>query len=402
MSFDVIDENDQRAKIRVIGVGGGGGNAINNMILHGMEGVDFVAVNTDAQDLERSFASQKFQLGEGLGAGAKPDVGRRAAEEERERLVELVEGYDMVFIAAGMGGGTGTGATPVIAQVAKECGALTVGVVTRPFAFEGAIRRRQAEEGIKNLRQCVDTLITIPNQRLISMATEATTLKESFEQADRVLHQAVKGVSDLINLSGYIGVDFADVCTVMKDKGIALMGIGQAAGEDRVMRAAHIAINSPLLDEVSISGAKHILLNVTSSSSIGVLEVSEAAQMVEEEAHADVNVIFGWVIDENLENEVRVTVIATDFDDSWDDGAVTASTGPGRSGPSKPPAVAMDGARSPRPGTNRGASTPSRGGRTGARPRPEASNTAPRSSDRRPSSGRGYGDDIPPFFGRDD
>ena len=321
MGFDVVEEREQRAKIRIIGVGGGGGNAINNMIAQGMEGVEFIVVNTDAQDLERSFAPTKFQIGndltKGLGAGGIPNTGREAAMEDKERLVELVQGCDMVFVAAGMGGGTGTGAAPVVAQIAKECGALTVSIVTRPFHFEGARRRRNAEEGIENLRNCVDTLITIPNQRLISMATETTSLKESFEQADRVLHQAVKGVSDLINLPGEIGVDFADVCTIMKDKGVGLMGIGQAAGEERVMQAAYAAINSPLLDEVSLAGAKSVLVNITSSSNLGIIEVSEATQMIQEEAHEDVNLIFGWIVDEDMEGDVRVTVVATEFDVNW-------------------------------------------------------------------------------------
>jgi cell division protein FtsZ len=325
MGFDVVEEKEQRAKIRIIGVGGGGGNAINNMIAQGMEGVEFIVVNTDAQDLDRSFAPTKFQIGneltKGLGAGGVPNTGREAALEDKERLVELVSGCDMVFVAAGMGGGTGTGAAPVVAQIAKECGALTVAIVTRPFHFEGARRRRNAEEGIENLRNCVDTLITIPNQRLISMATETTSLKESFEQADRVLHQAVKGVSDLINLPGEISVDFADVCTIMKDKGVGLMGIGQAAGEDRVMQAAYAAINSPLLDEVSLAGAKSVLVNVTSSSNLGIIEVAEATQMIQEEAHEDANVIFGWIVDEDMEGDVRVTVVATEFDENWTGGA---------------------------------------------------------------------------------
>ena len=342
MSFDVVETDNLKAKIRVIGVGGGGGNAVNNMIMSGMDGVDFVVVNTDAQDLERSLSSRRFQLGteltKGLGAGARPEVGREAALEDRERLVELVQGCDMVFIAAGMGGGTGTGAAPVIAQVAKEVGALTVAVVTRPFAFEGNMRRRHAEEGIENLRQCVDTLITIPNQRLISIANEKTTFKEAFERADRVLYQAVKGVSDLINYQGMVNVDFADVRTIMQDKGIALMGVGQAAGEDRMMRAAHMAVNSPLLDEVSLSGAQSVLINVTSASNITMIEISEASSMISEEAHEDANVIWGWVIDEEMENEVRVTVIATGFEDGWAMESTKAVSKPPRSKPPEKPA----------------------------------------------------------------
>ena len=320
MALEVVDTDNKGslAVIRVIGVGGGGGNAINNMILQGLQGVDFVAVNTDAQDLQRSRSVKKFQIGEkGLGAGAQPEVGREAALEEREKLVELVKGCDMVFIAAGMGGGTGTGAAPVIAQIAKECGALTVAVVTRPFNFEGQKRRKQADEGIENLRQCVDTLITIPNQRLLNVSNEKTTVREAFERADRVLFQAVKGVSDLINYKGDVNVDFADMKTIMQDKGIALMGVGQAAGDDRVMRAAQMAINSPLLAEVSLSGAKSVLVNITSSSNLGLLEMTEASQMIEEEAHEEVNLIWGWIVDESMEDDVRVTVIATDFQDGW-------------------------------------------------------------------------------------
>ena len=332
MGFDIIDSGrkDDLIKIRVIGVGGGGGNAVNNMILQGTEGVDFVVVNTDAQDLERSKSKNIFQLGSqltrGLGAGGVPDVGRESALEDRERLVDLVDGCNMVFIAAGMGGGTGTGAAPIIAQVAKECGALTVAVVTRPFSFEGNKRRKNAEEGIENLRQCVDTLITIPNQRLISIANENTTISEAFERADRVLHQAVKGVSDLINITGLVNVDFADVKTIMQDKGIALMGVGQAAGEDRVMRAAQMAVNSPLLDEVSLSGARSVLVNITSNSSIGIIEVDQASQMIKEEAHEEVELIWGCIIDEEMENEVRVTVIATDFQEGWQNPRAAAST----------------------------------------------------------------------------
>jgi len=376
MSFDVVETDNLKAKIRVIGVGGGGGNAVNNMIMSGMDGVDFVVVNTDAQDLERSLASRRFQLGteltKGLGAGAKPEVGREAALEDRERLVELVQGCDMVFIAAGMGGGTGTGAAPVIAQVAKEVGALTVAVVTRPFAFEGNMRRRHAEEGIENLRQCVDTLITIPNQRLISIANEKTTFKEAFERADRVLYQAVKGVSDLINYQGMVNVDFADVRTIMQDKGIALMGVGQAAGEDRMMRAAHMAVNSPLLDEVSLSGAQSVLINVTSASNITMLEISEASSMISEEGHEDANVIWGWVIDEEMENEVRVTVIATGFEDGWTMDSSKVVSKPARPKPEKPQGGGLFGGD----GT-RGAP---KGGRDRGKP-------------------RNY--DIPPFFKRD-
>jgi cell division protein FtsZ len=319
MQIELVENEVNRAQIRVIGVGGGGGNAVNNMIMSGMSDVEFIAVNTDAQDLSRSLAPRRFQLGsqltKGLGAGARPDVGREAALEDRDRLAELVIGCDMVFITAGMGGGTGTGATPVIAQVAKEAGALTVAVVTRPFHFEGRRRRRQAEEGIEQLRQCVDTLITIPNQRLLSIASENTTMQEAFQIADRVLLQAVRGVSDLINYQGHVNVDFADVRTVMADKGIALMGVGVGTGERCVVEAAQKAINSPLLDDISISGATSLLVNITGSADLLLHEISEASTMIQEEAHEDANVIWGWVIDPSMNDEARVTVIATGFEE---------------------------------------------------------------------------------------
>ncbi len=321
MSIELVENELPKAQIRVIGVGGGGGNAVNNMIMSGMTGVEFVAVNTDAQDLERSLAPRRFQLGgqltKGLGAGANPEVGREAALEDRDRLAELVVSCDMVFITAGMGGGTGTGAAPVIAQVAKEIGALTVAVVTRPFHFEGRRRRKQADEGIESLRQCVDTLITIPNQRLISMATERTTMKEAFQMADRVLYQAVKGVSDLINFQGIVNVDFADVRTIMANKGVALMGVGVGSGEHRIVEAAQKAINSPLLDDVSIAGATSVLINITGNSDLTMFEINEASTMIQEEAHEDANVIWGWVIDETMQDEARVTVIATGFEEAW-------------------------------------------------------------------------------------
>ena len=321
MNIELVENDLPKAQIRVIGVGGGGGNAVNNMIMSGMTGVEFVAVNTDAQDLERSLAPRRFQLGgqltKGLGAGANPEVGREAALEDRDRLAELVVSCDMVFITAGMGGGTGTGAAPVIAQVAKEIGALTVAVVTRPFHFEGRRRRKQADEGIESLRQCVDTLITIPNQRLISMATERTTMKEAFQMADRVLYQAVKGVSDLINFQGIVNVDFADVRTIMANKGVALMGVGMGSGEHRIVEAAQKAINSPLLDDVSIAGATSVLINITGNSDLTMFEINEASTMIQEEAHEDANVIWGWVIDETMQDEARVTVIATGFEEAW-------------------------------------------------------------------------------------
>lgn len=317
--IDIVENELSKAQIRVIGVGGGGGNAVNNMISSGMTGVEFVVVNTDAQDLKRSLAPRRFQLGgqltKGLGAGANPEVGREAALEDRDRIAELVSGCDMVFVTAGMGGGTGTGAAPVIAQVAKEIGALTVAVVTRPFHFEGRRRRKQAEEGIESLRQNVDTLITIPNQRLISMATERTTMSEAFGLADRVLYQACKGVSDLINFEGIVNVDFADVRTIMANKGLALMGVGTGTGTHKTVEAAQEAINSPLLDDVSIAGATSVLINITGNSDLTMYEINEASTMIQEEAHEDANVIWGWVIDDTMKEDAQVTVIATGFEE---------------------------------------------------------------------------------------
>ena len=320
MTIELVETELSGAKIKVIGVGGGGNNAVNTMIEAGLMGVEFIAVNTDAQDLKRSLASRRFQLGnqltKELGAGANPEVGREAALEDRERLSELLVGADMVFVTAGMGGGTGTGAAPVIAQVAKEVGALTVAVVTRPFWFEGKKRRRQAEEGVESLKAVVDTLITIPNQRLISMANERTTMKEAFQLADEVLLQAVKGVSDLINYEGIVNVDFADVRTTMADKGVALMGVGTASGEHKTVEAAQRAISSPLLDEVSIAGATSVLINITGNTELTMYEINEASSLIQEEAHEDVNVIWGWVVDESMTDEVRVTVIATGFQEA--------------------------------------------------------------------------------------
>jgi cell division protein FtsZ len=319
--LEFVQEDVHKAQIRVIGVGGGGGNAVNNMIASGMTGVEFIAVNTDAQDLERSLAPRRFQLGgqltKGLGAGSNPEIGREAALEDRDRIAELIAGADMVFVTAGMGGGTGTGAAPVIAQVAKELGALTVAVVTRPFSWEGRRRRKQADEGIESLRQVVDTLITIPNQRLITMATEKTTMKEAFQMADQVLFQACKGVSDLINDQGVVNVDFADVRTIMSNKGLALMGVGYGVGAHKTVEAAQKAISSPLLDDVSIAGATSVLINITGNSNLTIFEVHEASTMIQEEAHEDANVIWGWVVDETMKDEVRVTVVATGFAESW-------------------------------------------------------------------------------------
>ena len=315
-SIQLVEEHHiQGACIKVVGVGGGGGNAVNTMIAAGLDGVEFIACNTDVQALRMSRAPIKFQLGsrltKGLGAGANPDVGREAALEDRDAIAELLQGADMVFVTAGMGGGTGTGGAPVIAQVARELGALTVGVVTRPFMFEGRKRKSQSEKGISDLKDTVDTLITIPNQRLLAIAGEKTTLTEAFKKADEVLLQAVKGISNLITISGLINVDFADVKTIMQNKGLALMGTGIASGPHKAVEAAQNAISSPLLDEISVSGATGILINITGSSNLTLYEVNEAATLIQEEAHEDANIIFGSVIDDSMGDMVRVTVIAT-------------------------------------------------------------------------------------------
>lgn len=316
LEFDM--ELDQFANIKVIGVGGGGNNAVNRMITAGLKGVEFIAVNTDAQALYLSHASQKIQIGakltKGLGAGANPEIGQKAAEENREELLQILKGADMVFVTAGMGGGTGTGAAPIVAEVAKEIGALTVGVVTKPFTFEGRKRLTQAELGINNLKDKVDTLITIPNDRLLQVIDKHTSIVEAFRIADDVLRQGVQGISDLIAVPGLINLDFADVKTIMTDTGSALMGIGVASGETRASEAAKQAISSPLL-ETSIEGARGVLLNITGGTSLGLFEVNEAAEIIAQAADPEANIIFGAVIDESMQEEVRVTVIATGFDD---------------------------------------------------------------------------------------
>jgi len=311
-----IEENAaQKAKIRVVGVGGGGGNAVNTMIESGLSGVDFIGTNTDAQALQESLAPTKMQLGRnitrGLGCGGDPEVGRQSAMGDRERIREVLKGADMVFVTAGMGGGTGTGGAPVIAEVARGCGALTVGVVTTPFEFEGNVRMRQADEGIDLLRRSVDTLITIPNRRLLSFVEKNTPLSDAFKKADEVLHNAVKGISDTITVRGFINLDFADVRTIMSEKGMALMGQGAGSGENRAVDAAQRAISSPLLEDISIEGAHGILVNVTAKKDLGLLEVHEAISLIKNGAHTDSNVIFGVVIDETQEEEIRITVIAT-------------------------------------------------------------------------------------------
>jgi cell division protein FtsZ len=318
MALLEFDDNHNHAKIKVIGVGGGGGNAINTMIQSRLEGVDFVAANTDLQALESNQSQIKIPLGgrltRGLGAGANPEIGKSSAMEDRERIAEILAGADMVFVTAGMGGGTGTGAAPVIAEVARELGALTVGVVTKPFGFEGKKRRRHADEGIINLARAVDTLITIPNERLLSVAGQKTTMLDAFRKADEVLLNAVQGISDLITIPGLINVDFADVKTIMSSMGRALMGTGRASGERRAIEAAQQAISSPLLEDVSITGATGILINITGGPDLTLFEVNEASSLIQEAAHEDANIIFGSVIDPSLVDEVRITVIATGFD----------------------------------------------------------------------------------------
>lgn len=315
LEFDM--DFNQFAQIKVIGVGGGGNNAVNRMITAGLKGVDFVAINTDAQAINLSRAGQKVQIGlkltKGLGAGANPEVGSKAAEESREELINALKGADMVFVTAGMGGGTGTGAAPIVAEIAKELGALTVGVVTRPFTFEGRKRAMQAEKGIAELKSKVDTLITIPNDRLLQVVDKHTTIHEAFRIADDVLRQGVQGISDLIAVPGLINLDFADVKTIMRNTGSALMGIGTATGENRAADAARKAISSPLL-ETSIEGAQGVLLNITGGQNLTLFEVNEASEIIAEAADPEANIIFGAVIDESLKEEVRVTVIATGFD----------------------------------------------------------------------------------------
>jgi cell division protein FtsZ len=315
LEFDM--DLDQFAAIKVIGVGGGGNNAVNRMIAAGLQGVEFISVNTDAQALLLSQAPYRIQIGEkltkGLGAGANPEVGEKAAQESRDELLKALKGADMIFITAGMGGGTGTGAAPIVAECAKEVGALTVGVVTRPFSFEGRRRQSQAERGIAKLKEAVDTLITIPNDRLMQVVDKRTSIVEAFRIADDVLRQGVQGISDLIAVPGLINLDFADVKTIMQETGSALMGIGVGSGDNRAAAAAEAAIKSPLL-ETSIEGAKGVLLNITGGASLGLFEVNEAAEIIARAADPEANIIFGAVIDESYDDEVRVTVIATGFD----------------------------------------------------------------------------------------
>ncbi len=317
MVFELDSNYENCAKMKVIGVGGAGGNAVNRMIDAGLSGVEFISINTDMQDLENCKATRRVQIGsrltKGLGAGANPDIGRKAIEEDRDLVAESLQGADMVFVTAGMGGGTGTGACPVAAEIAKEQGALTIGIVTKPFEFEGKKRLTRAHLGIEELKSKVDTLIVIPNQRLLGLATPDTKFVDAFRMADGVLLQATKGISELITVPGLINLDFADVKTVMAEMGDALMGIGTGRGENRAKEAATQAISSPLLDNVSINGAKAVLINITGNGNLSLLEVNEAASLITDAAGADANIIFGAVIDETLQDEIRVTVIATGF-----------------------------------------------------------------------------------------
>lgn len=314
--FDFDVDFEQFAHIKVIGVGGGGNNAINRMVEANVKGVEFIAINTDRQALQTSKAEIKVQIGEkltkGLGAGANPEVGMKAAEESKNEITDAIRGADMIFITAGMGGGTGTGAAPIVAEVAKEMGILTVGVVTKPFTFEGKRRMVHAEKGIEELKNRVDTLVTIPNDRLLQVAEKKTTMVEAFMMADEVLKQGIQGISDLIAVPALINLDFADVKTIMYDQGIAHMGIGKASGDNRAQDAARQAIQSPLL-ETSIEGAKAVLLNITGGGDLGIFEVNEAADLIRQSVDQDANIIFGAGIDETLNDELKITVIATGF-----------------------------------------------------------------------------------------
>jgi len=320
--FEFDETIEQSAVIKVIGVGGGGGNAVNTMIANTIHKVDFIVANTDAQALRHSRAPVKVQLGgqltKGLGAGANPNIGRDAALEDREKMTEMLKGADMIFIAAGMGGGTGTGAAPVIAEAAKEAGALTVGIVTKPFSREGKQRMAKAEEGIRELKKHVDSLIIIPNDRLLNIAPRSLGILDAFKPADDVLRQAVQGISDLITTSGFINVDFADVKSIMSERGMAMMGIGIACGENRAVEAAKCAISSPLLEDIDVSGARGVLVNITGSASMTMDDFDAVNKTVHEKVHEDANIIIGVVIDESMEDEIKVTAIVTGFGDRFD------------------------------------------------------------------------------------
>ena len=314
-----LDEQGRSgARIKVVGVGGGGSNAVNRMVAAGLDGVEFIITNTDLQALRLNAAPNKLQIGakltKGLGAGADPNVGRQAALEDTEKLIEALDGADMVFVTTGLGGGTGTGAAPVIASLASELGALTIAVVTKPFRFEGKKRQVQAERGLEELRECVDTVITIPNERLLATIARTTSLTDAFTSADDVLRQAIQGISDLILVPGLINLDFADVKTIMSGMGLAIMGTGLSEGDNRAMTAANAAISSPLLEDASVKGARGVIINVTGGNDLSLIEVSEASGIIQEAAHEDANIIFGAVVDPKMEGKVKITVIATGFD----------------------------------------------------------------------------------------
>ncbi len=318
MIFEFEDTPTDSARMKVVGVGGAGGNAVNRMIDEELEGVEFISMNTDAQALKGSCAQKTMQIGKkltrGLGAGARPEIGRQAVHESEEEVRKVLDGADLVFITAGMGGGTGTGAAPIVADIAREMGALTIGIVTRPFAFEGKKRARQAEQGLAELRRAVDTVIVVPNDRLLSVVPKGTTFKDALKKADEVLLHATQGISDLIRVSGEVNVDFADVRTIMSSRGPALMGSGFGEGENRAQEAAQEAISSPLLDNVSIGGAKGVLINITGGMDLAIDEVTEISSIIQEEAGDEAEIIFGAVHDPGLEGKIRVTVIATGFD----------------------------------------------------------------------------------------
>ena len=386
MMIELEDAPKNTALMRVIGVGGAGGNAINRMIEEELEGVDFISANTDAQALGESRASHTIQLGKkltrGLGAGARPGIGRQAVAEDVEEVRTALDGADLVFITAGMGGGTGTGAAPVIGEIARELGALTIAVVTRPFSFEGKRRMRQAEQGLAELRRTVDTMVVVPNDRLLPVVGKGTTFADSLKKADEVLLNATKGISDLIHVSGDVNVDFADVRTVMSSCGAALMGSGHARGEDRALKAAQAAIESPLLDNISILGAKGVLINITGGADLTIDEVTDISSMIAEEAGDEAEIIFGTVTDGDMEEEIRVTLIATGFDDALerrDGGAVIRPGFPSRSaGTFEQPALRKAvGDNTPRgrpsepaPPPRSPAGRPARASRPAARPRP--------------------------------
>jgi cell division protein FtsZ len=323
------EEGRTGARIKVVGVGGGGGNAVNRMVTSGLDGVEFIVANTDLQALKLNAAPHKIQIGakltKGLGAGADPNVGRQAALEDTDKLIEALDGADMVFVTTGLGGGTGTGAAPVIASLASELGALTIAVVTKPFKFEGKKRASQAERGLEELRECVDTVITIPNERLLATIARTTSLNDAFTTADDVLRQAIQGISDLILVPGLINLDFADVKTIMAGMGLAIMGTGLSDGEDRAMKAATSAIASPLLEDASVKGARGVIINVTGGADLSLIEVSEASAIIQEAAHEDANIIFGAVVDPRMQGKVKITVIATGFDRGAVEKQVTAS-----------------------------------------------------------------------------